>query len=139
MKYRKIWVTAPWITYYCLKNKPLKNQNIWIIDKTKIREKYPCKKSIGNQCAKLNPRETLKKWLAKIYPRQKLLYLRCLIVCKIAFCSKFPDIPLKAGRVTRRQANGQAFCVSRKSNKRINTPIHGFTISFSFRKLHVFY
>ena len=28
---------------------------------------------------------------------------RCSVVCKIAFCSEFPDIPDNAGRVTRRR------------------------------------
>ena len=32
------------VNYYCLKNKPLKNQNIWITDKTKIREKISLQK-----------------------------------------------------------------------------------------------
>ena len=34
----------------------------------------------------------------------KTMYcISCSVVCKIAFCSEFPDIPDNAGKVTRRR------------------------------------
>ena len=45
--------------------------------------------------------------------------ISCSVVCKIVFCSEFPDIPDKAESRTRRRrrtGNCKALCVSRKRN-----------------------
>ena len=41
-----------------------------------------------------------------------------LMVCKIIFCSEFPDIPDKAGRNKKNTGNCKAFCVLRKSKNK---------------------
>ena len=42
------------------------------------------------------------EWISKT-----MYYISCLMVCKIIFCSKFPNIPDKAGRKTRRKRRTQ--------------------------------
>ena len=43
------------------------------------------------------------KWISKT-----VYCISCSMVCKIIFCSKFPDIPDKAGRKTRRRTQAIA-------------------------------
>ena len=55
------------------------------------------------------------------------------MVCKIIFCSEFPDSPDKVGRITkrrrtRRTGNCKEFYVSRKRNKK------ALELSFQFRE-----
>ena len=41
-----------------------------------------------------------RNWMSKT-----VYCISCLVVCKIVFCSEFPDIPDNAGRQTRRRAH----------------------------------
>ena len=55
-----------------------------------------------------------RNWISKT-----LNCISCSVVCKIVFCSEFPDIPDKAERRTkkrRRKGSCKALCVSRKRN-----------------------
>ena len=59
-----------------------------------------------------------RKWIPKT-----VYCISCSVVCKIFFCSEFPDIPDKAGSHKKKNTgNCKAFCVSRKRNKVFSYP-----------------
>ena len=48
------------------------------------------------------------------YRNKKLNCISCLMVCKIFFCSEFPDIPDKAGRKARRRRRRRTQAVAKR-------------------------
>ena len=63
--------------------------------------------------------------------------IRCSVVCKIVFCSEFPDIPDNTGKVTRRRrrrtqaiAKRDAFYANAKKSKLYN--LHDYLQKFYF-------
>ena len=59
-----------------------------------------------------------RKWIPKT-----VYCISCLVVCKIFFCSEFPDIPDKAGSHKKKNTgNCKAFFVSRKRNEVFSYP-----------------
>ena len=80
MKYWKIWVRVPWLTYYLLAEE--QNHEKIKIYKTLTKVRYAKKdhreKSTNSQFVKFNPREMLKKMYCENKTMRKFLSLMYL-------------------------------------------------------------